>query len=405
MYPILRRFGGFLVLFSCTALAACSSGGNGGGGGGGPPPPPAPTVGTTQVFAGVNLNSPVGMVQAPGDNTRWFAFELSGRIWAFDNDPAVSSQTQFLDIVGLVNGAGEGGLLGVAFHPDYGNGNFDVYVSYTRTGAPLESVVSRFSSNDGGQTLDPGTETIIMTIAQDQTNHNGGMIAFGPDGFLYGGWGDGGGAGDPLERAQQTNNLLGTFTRIDVDGAAPYAIPPTNPFAGNTECGVGGFGVSPCPEIFAYGMRNPWRWSFDTATGLLWAGDVGQDTIEEIDVIELSMNYGWDEREGAHCFEPPSGCDTNNVDPITEYDHGVGQSITGGYVYRGTAVPDLVGDYIFGDFLSGRVMTVPATSGIGTQFVDLFDTDFNIASLAQDANGEVYVIDLSTGSVYQIGMQ
>ena len=391
-------------------LSACFLGCGGGGGGGAPAitpaPPPAPTsLALAQVFAGVNLVSPVGLLQAPGDNTRWFAIEQAGFVWVFDNDPNVSSQTMFLDITNLVRSGGESGLLGMAFHPNFGAGNFYVYVSYTRQGAPIESVVSRFASNDGGLTLDPLTETIIMTIAQDDLNHNGGQLAFGPDGFLYGGWGDGGGAGDPLERAQQTNNLLGTFTRIDVDSASPYAIPPDNPFAGNTECGIGGFGPAACPEIFAFGLRNPWRWSFDRETGDLWAGDVGQSSWEEIDRIEISMNYGWDQREGAHCFEPLSGCDTNNVDPITEYGHPLGISVTGGYVYRGTDIPSLVGNYIFGDFGSGLIWSVPATSGIGTAFTDVMDSALSISSFAEDNNGELYVLDYFSGEIYQFVSQ
>jgi glucose/arabinose dehydrogenase len=307
----------------------------------------------------------------------------------------------FLDITAQVSSGGEAGLLGMAFHPDFGAGNFDVYVSYTRTAAPIESVVSRFSSTDNGLTLDPASEFIIMTIAQDESNHNGGQIGFGQDGFLYAGWGDGGGAGDPLERAQQTNNLLGSFTRIDVDSASPYAIPATNPFATNTNC-MGGFGVDPCPEIFAYGLRNPWRWSFDSQTGIIWAGDVGQADWEEVNRIELSMNYGWDEREGAHCFEPATGCDTNNVDPVTEYSHGLGGSITGGYVYRGTAVPSLAGDYIFGDFVSGRIWSIPESSPLGSTATEIFTTTYSISAFAEDIDGEIYVIDYATGDIYQI---
>ena len=391
-------------------LSACFLGCGGSGGDGTPgltqPPPPTPTtLALAQVFAGVNLLSPVGLLQAPGDDTRWFAIEQGGFVWVFDNDPDVSSQTAFLDIRSLITTGAEAGLLGMAFHPDFGVGNFDVYVSYTRLGAPLESVVSRFASNDGGLTLDPLTEAIIMTIAQDQSNHNGGQLAFGPDGFLYGGWGDGGGAGDPRERAQQVSNLLGTFTRIDVDSASPYAIPPSNPFAGNTQCGIGGFGLAPCPEIFAFGLRNPWRWSFDRQTGALWVGDVGQASWEEIDRVEISMNYGWDEREGAHCFEPQTGCDTNNVDPITEYSHPLGISVTGGYVYRGTDIPNLVGNYIFGDFGSGRIWSVPATSGIGSANTELMDSGLSISSFAEDNSGELYVLDYFNGEIYQMVLQ
>lgn len=407
MNTVLRRVGGFLILTSGVLLSACGGGSNGGGGTivqPPPPPPPPASFELTQVYDNIALVQPVGLYQAPGDNSRWFAVEQAGQIWVFDNDPAVNAQTSFLDVTALVSSGGEAGLLGMAFHPDFGNANFDVFVSYTRAGAPLESVISRFTSNDGGLTLDGATESIILTIAQDAANHNGGQIGFGQDGFLYAGWGDGGGAGDPLERGQQTSSLLGSFTRIDIDSAAPYAIPAANPFAGNTEC-MTGSGVDPCPEIFAWGLRNPWRWSFDSQTGIIWAGDVGQGDWEEVDRIELSMNYGWNDREGAHCFDPASGCDTNNVDPITEYSHALGASITGGYVYRGSAAPSLAGEYVFGDFISGRIWTIPATSGIGTAPNEILTTTYSISAFAEDNDGEIYLIDYAAGNLYQLSEQ
>ncbi|MEM7432715.1 MAG: PQQ-dependent sugar dehydrogenase [Pseudomonadota bacterium] len=395
-----------LGLFSTLGLIIAGCGGGGGGGGGGgnlnppnpPPPPPSSTVSTQQVFAGVTLSAPVGMVQAPGDNTRWFAIEQTGVVVVFDNDDANATRDVFVNITGRVAAGGEMGLLGIAFHPDFAT-NGEVFLSYTAPG--MISTISRFTSFDGGLTLDPASEEIILTVPQDQGNHNGGGIAFGPDGFLYIGFGDGGGGGDPLERAESTTNVLGAFLRIDIDIAVGYQIPPGNPFAGNALC-VGGFGSGNCPEIFAWGFRNPWRWSFDMQTGQLWVGDVGQGSWEEVDRVDVGENYGWDIREGAHCHEPSTGCSTNGLtDPVTEYPNGADISITGGYVYRGTAVPDQVGNFIFGDFGSGRVWSVAADAPIGTDPTEIADTNFSISSFAQDADGEVYIVDIG-GSVHQI---
>lgn len=367
---------------------------------------------TSQVFDQVSMNAPMAMYHLAGSPNRWFVVERNGRVRVFDDmpNPTNNDVSTFVDLnfpVMRVDAEGEGGLLDIAFHPQFGSGgNYEVFVSYTRdNGGPnlIESVISRFYSLNMGATLDSTVEEVILTIPQDFNNHNGGQIRFGQDGFLYAGWGDGGSGGDPLDRAEDTTNLLGAFTRIDVDGGNPYAIPPGNPFAANaaTPCSAG-FGGASCPEIFAWGVRNPWRWSFDSQTGALWAGDVGQNAWEEVDVIENGMNYGWDIREGAHCHEPTSGCATAGlVDPITEYDHSQGSSITGGFVYRGSAVPELDGQYVFGDFISGRVWVVPATSSQGTAPTEILDTNFSIVSFAEDLNGELYIIDIG-GAVHQI---
>jgi glucose/arabinose dehydrogenase len=350
------------------------------------------------------MQAPVAMMQAPGDASRWFVVEQIGVIRVFPNTPNVTNTdvSSFLDINARVLSGGEQGLLGVAFHPDFGNGNFEVFVSYTRiNGGQRESVISRFRSNDNGLTLDNGMEDIILTIPQDSANHNGGQIAFGADGLLYAGWGDGGGAGDPLDRAQNTSNLLGTMTRIDVDGGAPYLIPAGNPFAVNAAnpCNQG-FGGADCPEIYAFGFRNPWRWSFDAQTGDLWVGDVGQNLWEEVNRVAAGGNYGWRCREGAHDFDT-SGCTTGLIDPITEYNHNLGQSITGGYVYRGAAIAELQGSYVYGDFSSGRIWAIPADSQQGTVGQELLNTSFSISSFAEDNDGELYVIDY-TGRAYQL---
>ncbi len=388
-----------------VALTAC-----GGGGGGGAPPvvPPTPPPTTTpeitvsQVFTSLPaFTQPTVLKQAPGDDTRWFVGEKSGQILVFANNPNSSSTAIFLDITAVTNQSGEGGLLGIAFHPNF-PATPEVYVSYTRTGAsgaPLESYVSRFTSNDGGQTLLAASEDVIFTVPQPQDNHNGGDIAFGPDGYLYASFGDGGGSGDPLDYGQNDTNLFGTIVRIDVDTAMGYEIPPTNPNAGNGVC-TQGIGSAPCPEIFAWGLRNPWRISFDQVTGKLWTGDVGQGAWEEIDVIENGGNYGWNEREGAHCFEPASGCATNFTEPVTEYGRSLGASVTGGYVYRGSAIADLVGWYVFGDFVSGRIFAVPEDSTPVTTAEVLLDTPNSIVTFAEDVVGELYFADYSRGTIH-----
>ncbi len=353
------------------------------------------------------MPAPMAMYNAPGDLTRWFMVERAGVISVFPNNAGVvdNDVDTVIDISARVNSQGEGGLLDIAFHPSFGtNNNFEVFFSYTRmNGGQFESVISRFRSNDGGITLDNIMEDIILTIPQDAMNHNGGQIGFGPDGFLYAGWGDGGGANDPNNRGQVTTNLLGTFTRIDVDGGMPYAIPADNPFAANAAnpCPQG-FGGGNCPEIFAWGMRNPWRWSFDSQTGALWVGDVGQGQWEEVDRIENDGNYGWNIREGAHCRPPTTGCTTAGLtDPITEYDHNQGNSITGGFVYRGAALPELQGQYVFGDFGSGRIWAVPATSTQGTVPVEILDSNFSIVAFAEGGDGELYVLDIG-GQMHQL---
>jgi glucose/arabinose dehydrogenase len=369
----------------------------GGGGGSIGPPPPAPppplpppaaiTVATERVFEQVSMLQPVAMLQAPGDTSRWFVVEQQGVVRVFPNMANVTNADVgvFADIRTRVVDGGERGLLGMAFHPDFGNGNFEVFLSYTRMSGMLESVINRFHSNTNGMTLDTSMDDIILTIPQIFENHNGGHIAFGPDGFLYCGWGDGGGSGDPNDRAQDTSNLLGTMTRIDVDGGMPYAIPMDNPFYTDPPilCSQG-FGGGDCPEIFAHGFRNPWRWSFDRQTGELWVGDVGQNQWEEINRVMADGNYGWRCREGMH---------NHNM---------MGMGCGGGcYVYRGSAIPELQGFYVYGDFGSGRIWAIPATSQEGAVGQELLVTAFDISSFAEDNDGELYVIDYG-GGVHQL---
>jgi glucose/arabinose dehydrogenase len=369
------------------------------------PPPPAepPAIAVEPVFTQLVFDQPLAMMQAPADSSRWFVVEKAGFVREFANDPeaALNDVSTFVDISARVDSSpSEGGLLGMAFHPDFGT-NGEVFLSYTRPSGGLESVISRFLIDPSSGALDESSEEILLTVPQFAGNHNGGNLAFGPDGFLYAGFGDGGGSGDPQQNGQDTSNVLATIVRIDVDGGTPYAIPADNPFAGNTECpqGVGTLG---CPEIFAWGFRNPWRFSFDRQTGDLWVGDVGENSWEEVNRVEISENYGWRQREGAHCFNPPSTCSTDNVDPITEYGHDVGNSITGGYVYRGSVIPDLQGFYLFGDFVSGRIWTIAADSEQGADADELVDTGLQIASFAESNEGELYLLDFDAGTIHQV---
>ncbi|HEY5623782.1 MAG TPA: PQQ-dependent sugar dehydrogenase [Gammaproteobacteria bacterium] len=348
----------------------------------------------------MSFDQPLLMLQAPGASSTWYVVERAGVVRAFDNDPAVTESRVFVDLRAIVDsGPGEAGLLGMAFHPDFAvNGR--VFLSFTIDGAPLVSRIERFTSNDAGLTLDPATRTLVLSIAQDFGNHNGGHLAFGPDGYLYAGFGDGGSGGDPNSRAQTTTSLLGSIIRIDVDGGAPYGIPADNPFAGNAPCPTG-FGLAACPEIFAYGLRNPWRWSFDSLTGEICAGDVGQGSFEEIDRIASGNNYGWSIREGANCFGANSCPTAGLTDPIHEYGRDDGASVTGGYVYRGSSLAALTGRYVFADFISGRIWSIDAAAQSLVASELLFDADFNISSFGMSNAGELFVIDYG-GSLYQI---
>jgi len=305
--------------------------------------------------------------------------------------------TVFADLRSRINsGPNEAGLLGIAFSPTFATDG-RVYVSYTAPSSMspvnLRSRLSRLRSTDGGLTAAPATEEILFAVDQPFENHNGGHIAFGPDGFLYFGLGDGGSGGDPGNRAQNKTLPFGKLLRFDVSGATGYAIPSTNPFA------TGG-GLR---EIYAWGLRNPWRFSFDAATQRLWLGDVGQDAFEEIDLIELGGNYGWRIREGNHCFNPATGCTSTGLKaPVAEYGRTEGISVTGGFAYRGTAIPALLGQYLFADFGSGRMWAL-ADNGNGSFTRRLVhDTTLNIASFAQASTGELFVVDLMGGGISKI---
>jgi len=354
-------------------------------------------------FIALSFERPVAMLQAPGDDLCWFVVEQPGRVLAFKNMDDTAETKTFIDIVVRVDDdPNEAGLLGMAFHPDYAN-NRQVFLSYTGNDGGLTSYVSRFTSADNGISLDPDSEEVILSIAQPYGNHNGGNIAFGPDGYLYIGFGDGGSANDPDENAQNTMNLLGAMLRIDVDSAVPYGIPQGNPFAENDLCHLG-FGADDCPEIFAWGLRNPWRWSFDSITGELWAGDVGQSAFEEINIVHRTGNYGWPLFEGTLCNSnaPVPDCSFVSLPPVTEHGRADARSITGGYVYHGSAIPDLVGVFVYADFMTGNIFQY-FDPGSGNIIRAQLAADLRVSAFGQANDGELYVLNLfPDGTIHRI---
>lgn len=386
-----RKRAAVLVLAAavCFAAAGCGGAGSPAPPSGPPPAGPPPQPALVQVAA---LPQPVD-IQNAGDNSgRLFFVERAGRIRVFRNGQLLPAA--FLDISGQVSTSGEGGLLGLAFHPGFAQ-NRRFFVYYTRPGNPLTSVLSQFRASAANPDVAEAAETILLEVPQPFTNHNGGQIAFGPDGRLYVALGDGGGSGDPLGNGQNLGTLLGALLRIDVDAADPglaYRIPPDNPFVG--QAGARG-------EIWAYGLRNPWRFSFDRPTGRLFLADVGQSAREEINLITRGGNYGWNVMEGTICHHPPSGCNMAGlVLPIYDLGRDLARSITGGLVYRGARFPQLVGTYIFGDFITGRIWALREQGG-GWQREELFATNRQVAAFGADELGELYVADLA-GAVLQI---
>ena len=351
--------------------------------------------------------SPILMVQAPRDSSRWFVAQQGGIVRVFSNQPGVATASTFVDITGRVVSGGEQGLLGMAFHPGFPT-DPRVYLSYTNASSGLVSRISEFRTRDGGATLDPSSEVVLLSVAQPASNHNGGNIAFGPDGHLYIGLGDGGSGGDPWGTIGNGQNLLttlGKVLRIDIAGSTggvPYRIPASNPYAGNPLCNAG-TGTLACPEIYAYGLRNPWRFSFDRVSGELWLADVGQGTIEEVDRIVAGGNYGWRCFEGTNAYN--SNCGPNaasSLPPVAQYTHSVGQSVTGGYVYRGTAMPGLVGRYVFGDFVTGRIWHIARDTAPTLSVTTGFDSGLSIASFAEATDGEIFVVNLN-GTLHRLG--
>ena len=347
-----------------------------------------PTLDLERVFPALTFERPVLLTHAGDGSNRVYVMEQHGAIHRID--PAAPGRTDaFLDISARVSrGGNEEGMLGLAFDPGFAdNGRFYVYYS---AASPRRSVLSRFETGSDGLG-DAASESVLLEVRQPYSNHNGGMIAFGPDGMLYAALGDGGSAGDPQRNGQDPGTLLGAILRIDVsptpDGA-PYAIPDDNPFVGQR--GARG-------EIWAYGLRNPWRFSFDSETGDLWTGDVGQNALEEVDIVRRGGNYGWNVMEGSRCFRSAS-CNADAFEPpIAEYGRDMGCSITGGYVYRGQRLPGLQGVYLYADFCSGRIWGLRFDGERVTEQTQLARATFQVPSFGEDEAGEVYVLGFDGG--------
>jgi len=338
------------------------------------------------------FSSPVYLASPPGDTARLFVVEQTGRIQIVQHGQFLP--TAFLDIHSRLVSGGEQGLLSVAFHPSYAANGF-FYVNYTDLNG--DTRVERYTVSVADSNLaDTASHKLILFIPQPYANHNGGLVMFGPDGMLYIGMGDGGSGGDPQNRAQHLDSLLGKLLRIDLDHGDPYAIPPNNPFA--TSGGA--------PEIWAVGLRNPWRFAFDSPSGLLYIADVGQNTWEEVDVEPASqgrLNYAWRVMEGAHCYNPVPCSSAGLVLPVIEYDHSEGCSIIGGFVYRGSRWPSLAGQYFYSDYCSGWLRSFAYANGAVTGRTSwTLDVSLgNVTSLGEDAAGELYVVSAG-GSIYRI---
>ncbi len=356
-----------------------------------------PPDGGTEPDPGVRLElvsddfqRPVHLTAPAGDD-RLFVVEQAGRIRIFEDGEVRS--TPFLDIRQRVSSEGERGLLSLAFHPHYeGNGRFFVYL----TDPDGDSRVEEWTVSGDPNVADPTSASLVLGVEQPFANHNGGLLLFDPDGLLLVGLGDGGDAGDPGNNGQDPHTLLGSLLRLDVDGGDPYGIPPDNPFAD----GDGGR-----PEVWAYGLRNPWRYAIDRPTGLLYVADVGQSDWEEVNVgavDEPGLNYGWNVMEGTHCFRPSSGCDETGLTlPVLEYSHAEGCSITGGVVYRGEAVPALQGRYLYADLCEGWIRSFRFADGEATDVVEHVSGGIGSpVSFGTDGSGEVYVMT-AEGGVYR----
>ena len=351
-------------------------------------------------FPNIRVDRPIVITHAGDNSNRLFIASQLGKIHVIPNDQGVEETSVFLDVearVRYVDKMNEEGLLGFAFHPEYRkNGYF--YLYYTTTDAPLTSVISRFSVSKDANVADPESEVELMRIKQPFWNHNGGTIAFGHDGYLYVGLGDGGKANDPFKNAQNLGTLLGSILRIDVDrhdAGKAYGIPRDNPFVDRD--GARG-------EIYAYGLRNVWRLSFDRKTGALFVADVGQDIWEEINVVTKGGNYGWNLREGKHKFGP-NGAEPSDslVEPILEYNHKVGKSITGGHVYRGEQGKSLAGKYIYADYVSGIMwaLTINKDNTAGTNYVIPW-SKLPVLTFGEDQKGEIYFsTHLAGGRLYR----
>lgn len=337
------------------------------------------------------LSNPLYLT-APRSDPRLFVVEQPGRIRVVEDGRLLPAP--FLDITDRVSSGGERGLLSVAFHPAYASNGY-LYVDYTdRNG---DTRIERYRVSADRNRADPASAKLVLFVKQPYSNHNGGLVVFGPDGKLYVGMGDGGSGGDPLGNGQNRGALLGKLLRLDVDAGDPYAVPRDNPFAGDARARG---------EVWALGMRNPWRFAFDREAGLLYVADVGQNQWEEVDVVPAGsggLNYGWNTMEGTHCYRPAQGCSrTGLVIPVLEYDHGDGCSVTGGYVYRGSRIPALRGHYFYADYCGGWVRSFRYSGGAAA---DRRSWDFgsigSVLSFGEDAAGELYVLS-GNGRVYRM---
>jgi glucose/arabinose dehydrogenase len=345
-------------------------------------------------FPGLKFKRPLDFQNAGDGSGRVFIVEQGGQIYVIETTPGVKDEL-FLDISNRIDNSGnEMGLLGLAFHPSFKeNGLF--FVNYTNS---TSTVISKFKTDPSNPNrADPLSEEIILTFTQPYSNHNGGQLAFGPnDGYLYIGVGDGGSGGDPHGNGQNCSTLLGKILRIDINKKDPglnYGIPPDNPFVNNSQ--------GKREEIYAYGLRNPWRFSFDPQSGRLWAADVGQDRVEEIDLIDKGKNYGWNIMEGSLCYNPSSGCNTSGLElPVYEYQHPLGDAITGGYVYR-QKLPVLYGAYIYADYGTGLIWGLWYQESNKPQNFTLANTKLNISSFGIDEDNELYLTSFD-GKIYNL---
>ena len=393
-FPMTGAMGRALAFATALLLAGCGGGsvevGFNRGGDGEDESDELPAV--TLILVADGFDAPLLLTHAGDGSGRMFVVEKAGRVRVIDNGVVIAEA--FLDIRDRVRAGGsEQGLLSLAFAPDFAASG-RAYVLYTDDTGVGDLVLSRFTRGAGADALDPSSERVLLRVAQPFTNHNGGHLAFGPDGLLYLSFGDGGGAGDPQGSAQRTDVLLGKLLRIDVAGDGSYAVPSDNPF-GN--------------EIWALGLRNPWRFSFDRANGDILIGDVGQNDWEEIDYLSAGetagQNFGWKRMEGFDCFAAAS-CDENGLKPpVAAYGHGDGDcSVTGGYVYRGRRHPALAGVYLHGDFCSGRIRALRrAVDGTWSGAV-LLASGLGIASFGEDEDGEIHIVDLPGGAIYRLGV-
>ena len=361
-----------------------------------PPPPPPPGAPTLQLVG--NFASPVYLTSPPADSARLFVVEQEGRVRVVRNDTTVARA--FLDLRGRISNGGERGLLSLAFHPQYAT-NGRVYVYFTDAAGDIRVV--RYNVSSDPDSADEATADTVLKVAHPrESNHNGGQLQFGLDGMLFVGTGDGGGGGDTAGNGQDKHALLGKLLRLDVNGAGGYTIPADNPFATDT---------SAAPEVWSYGLRNPWRFSFDRQTGDLYIGDVGQGSWEEVNVAPVSVqrgrgaNLGWNIMEGKHCypFDPSESCTTTGlVLPFVDYQHVNGAcSISGGYVYRGSKLTQITGHYFYADFCTGDVSSFAYPNPARVDWSPLIRPGGNVSSFGEDASGELYIMQLN-GPVYRI---